>query len=142
MSSLNDGFELDDELIENKKEQPVLISGGTEVSSINASEFADTVFKDTRAGVIPELREDSSVVTAVNTIEDLGDLKKSIITSDGMNKTFALEADKLIPGFLNEDVPIEFYTSFPSKTNYKFALESIDKQIQSLKIKLLADPPK
>jgi hypothetical protein len=127
MSSLNDGFELDDELPKSNKG-----SEDTELKSISASDFSGIVFDKVVSGEVPELSDNSSVITVVNKAEDLHDLKTSIVNVNGMSKKFALEAECLIPGFINEKNPITFYTEFPSKTNYKVALEAIGAEQKSL----------
>jgi hypothetical protein len=132
MSSLNEGLELDDELPEGSESSLTLAIEDTGLKGIPASDFSKVVFDGVTAGEVPELSDTASVVTVVNGTEDLGDLKTSIINAAGMSKKFALEAERLIPGFINEERPVSFYTEFPSRTNYKLALEAIETEQKSL----------
>lgn len=132
MSSLNEGFELDDEISEKSSSLEAIDASGSELVSITPSDFSKVVFDETTPGKVPELSDDASVVTMVNKVEDLNDLKTSLINTSGMSKKFALEAEQLIPGFINDNNPISFYTEFPSKTNYKLALEAITKEQKKL----------
>jgi hypothetical protein len=127
MSSLNDGFELDDELVANKEK-----SEDKEIKSVSPSDFSDIIFNNVTPGEVPELSDDASVIAVVNKTEDLQDLKTNILNAGGMNKRFALEAECLIPGFINEASPVTFYTEFTSKTKYKVAIEAIEAEQKSL----------
>jgi hypothetical protein len=132
MSSLNEGFELDDELLEVNSSNESIITDGEELKSIQPSDFSQTVFDKVIPGKVPELSDTVAVATAVSKVEDLNDLRISITNASGMNRQFALEVEQLIPGFINDDKPISFYTEFPSKTNYKFALETIVEEQKNL----------
>ncbi len=103
--SLNAGSELDDENV--LFEQPIV------------------------PGEIPDLNEEINIVTVLEgRIDDLNYLLKDIVKNSGMSKQFALEAERILPGFGN--VPIGFYTEHPSATRYKVALEEISHGVWAL----------
>lgn len=131
MSSLNDGFELDDEELE-QTQTPRPQAAVDKAQVVEPEEFAETVFETVTPGATPELDDDVSVVTCVNASKDLDYLQNDILKADGVSKTFALEAQKLIPGFISDERPLAFFTDFPSKTNYKVALEAIDNERKSI----------
>jgi len=63
-------------------------------------------------------------------IDDLFYLADDIQKAIGMNQSFALEAEKLLPGF--GGVPIGYYTKDTTATRYKVSLEEITKGIWAL----------
>lgn len=136
MSSLNDGFELDEELKVKKEETDeslLPVAGDTTIRKLPASEFTETVFEDPIVeGEVPELNDDTSLITVVDQAKDLQYLRTDIVRANGMDKRLALEAERLMPGFVNQDRPIGFFTEFPSKTNYKAVLEAIQEETKSL----------
>jgi hypothetical protein len=70
-------------------------------------------------------------ITALeNRIADLLYLADDIQNASGMNQSFAMEAEKLLPGF--GKVPLGYYTLDTSATRYKVSLEEISKGIWAL----------
>lgn len=133
MSSLNSGFELDDEELEQPQTQTDRPQSQTEEPvETEPEDFAEVVFKSIDPGSTPELDDDVTLVACVNASKDLDYLQNDILKADGMSKTFALEAQKLIPGFISNERPLVFFTDFPSKTNYRAALEAIDNERKSI----------
>ncbi|EKD22681.1 MAG: hypothetical protein ACD_84C00012G0002 [uncultured bacterium] len=65
-----------------------------------------------------------------NAINDLAYLADSIKTASGMNQQFAMEAEKIVPGF--GGVPIGFYTKDTTATRYKVTLEEISGQMWAM----------
>lgn len=131
--SLNAGYELDKELpIDVDTPTPSVVTAEGTINGILKSDFNEVVFDEVSAGEVPEIDDDISLITVVDKTKDLNYLKTDIVRTDGMNKAFALEAEKLMPGFLDDDRPVSFYTEFPSKTNYKLALEAISAEQKSL----------
>lgn len=63
------------------------------------------------------------ITSLENRIQDLIYLHDDIYKSKGMCQSFALEAEKILPGF--GGVPIGFYSKDLSATRYKAALEEI-----------------
>ena len=115
MSGLNDGLELEDELEEQIYPR-----------------FSQILFEDPKAGEVPDIDQDTAVVTTVNGLKDLNYLHTDIVKSKGMTAGFAMEAERLIPGFLSEDRPLGFFTQYPTKTQYQASLEAIDAQSKSI----------
>lgn len=105
--SLNTGNELDDEVAE--LEDPMILS-------------------------IKELKDVSDIIQSSTSLEskldDLMYLARDIVSSGGMCQTFAMEAEKLLPGFGN--VPIGYYTKDLTATRYRVSLEEIHKGIWAL----------
>lgn len=104
--SLNSGFELDDEL-------------GEDDSSNDIDDLADL------------RHEDNYDVSLEHRVNDLLYLLKDIEQSRGMKRSFAMEAEKLLPGF-GGGVPAGYYTEAVSATRYKVAVEEISKGIWAL----------
>lgn len=115
MAGLNDDFFLADNSME-----PAAPS-----ATVNA-------FKDTTSeGEEPELREDLDLIAVPATedifikLRDLDLLRQRISEDGGMSKSIALEAHAIMPDFLHDDRPAEFFTKMPSKTLLSAALEDI-----------------
>ncbi len=87
----------------------------------------EDIFDTTEPGVAPQLREDVDIIGVIETqLQDLDYLRNDITQTNGMSQAFALEAQRLIPGF-GQDTPLKFYTDFPSATRLKPALEEISR---------------
>lgn len=91
-------------------------------------------FKDSRAdGEEPELRDDIDLIAVPATedlfirLRDLELLRDSIRDNGGMSATIAMEAQAIMPDFINEERPIQFFTKMPSRTMLSAALEDIGK---------------
>lgn len=109
--SLNAGAELDGE------------------PALNNEDIFETPFV---VGEVPELRKDIDMVVAIESqLTDLAYLLKDVSQSKGMNKSLALEAEKLMPGFGN-GVPVGYYTDGLSATRYQASLEELSKGIWAL----------
>lgn len=126
MSGLNDNFLLADDSLEPKAAPAVTVDA----------------FKDAEGE--PELRDDLDLI-AVGTealealevqLRDLQLLQASIAEHQGMNQSIALEADALMPGFLNDDRPVAFFTKHPSKTMLAVANEEIGDQKKGILAKI------
>lgn len=120
MSGLNDQFIMPDDSLE-----PTPAEAGQQVV-VHA-------FKDEGVDGEPQLRDDIDLIsTACESLEvqlrDLELLKQSIVGQKGMNQSIALEAESLMPGFINEDRPIGFFTKHPSKTLLNAALEEVEEK--------------
>jgi hypothetical protein len=127
MAGLNDDFFLADDSMEPK----------APTATVQA-------FKDsTTAGEEPELRDDLDLIAVPATEEifirlrDLDLLRSRIHEDGGMSKSIALEAHAIMPDFLHDDRPAEFFTKMPSKTLLAAALEDIGLEQQSNVQKLL-----
>ncbi len=70
-------------------------------------------------------------------LRDLDLLAESIRAQGGMSQSVALEAEALMPGFLSEDRPVEYFTKHPSRTLLSVALEEIDENKKSALEKVL-----
>lgn len=101
---LNDGSELEDEIVFNFPSYPSDVPDVTET-----------------------MQEVASLESRLN---DLLYLASDIEQAQGMNQAFALEAEKLLPGF--GGVPIGYYTQEPSATRLKVSLEGLSAGIWAL----------
>lgn len=109
MNGLNSGMELDDEVL----------------------------FEDPVPGQVPDLIPEIKIIgEATDKIQDLNYLKHDIQNTQGMSKSFALEAEKLMPGFLNEDRLIGYFTQIPTKTLYAATLEDIEQNKKNLLVQV------
>lgn len=76
-------------------------------------------------GEVPEIRDDIAVVAqTVSALEDLQYLYEDVRKEGGMSRTFAMEAQRLIPDFDGKR-SLNFYTEVPTATRYKASLEGI-----------------
>jgi len=66
-----------------------------------------------------------------NTTTDLIEVYNGLIQANGVSKEDISLVDSISPGFINDKNPIGFYTEERSKTQYKKALESLDKEIDA-----------
>lgn len=108
--SLNAGAELDDELA-------------------NAGPPHEELFGDFTAGEVPDLKKDVVLIQALEAqLQDLTYLRDDLVRARGMNQSFALEAQRLLPGF-DGDAPLGFYTAETSATRYHVSLEEVSRGI-------------
>lgn len=124
--SLNAGAELEDELE-------------------NAGPAHDQLFQEVTPGEVPELREDLQVLAVVEDLredfqgiaaleaqlQDLTYLREDLLRTQGMTRAFALEGQRLLPGF-GHGAPAGYYSVDPSATRYKVSLEEVSKGIWAL----------
>ena len=99
MTGLNDNFLLADDSME-----------PNEASVTTVKAFKDTPTEDG----IPELRDDIDLIAATEglyiQLRDLDLLQQCIKTQGGMCQSIALEAQALLPEFINDERPIGFFT--------------------------------
>ena len=127
MAGLNDDFFMADDSMEPKAPTAVV-----------------DAFKDTTSdGEEPELRDDLDLIAVPATedlfirLRDLDLLRTRIHNDGGMSKSIALEAHAIMPTFLHDDRPAEFFTAMPSRTMLAVALEDIGSEKNSNVKKLL-----
>jgi len=58
--------------------------------------------------------------------DDIDYLRADIFDAQGMNRDLALSCEALLPGFLNEQRPVGFFTQLPTKTQYTVSLEFLN----------------
>lgn len=63
-------------------------------------------------------------------LNDLNYLREDMIKTHGMSQAFAMEAERILPGFGN--VPVAYYSKEPSATRYRVSLEELDKGMWGL----------
>ena len=101
------------------------VSGG-----LNAGAELDEedLFEEPVAGEVPELREDLTIYVALEAqLQDLAYLQHDIQEAHGMCKSFAMEAERIVPGLTG--VPLGFFTEAPTATRLKVSLESLSKTV-------------
>lgn len=111
--SLNAGSELEDELQQHVEPSHELLFGNF------------------TPGQVPELRQDIELVALEGALQDLAYLKEDMLRTGGMQQSFAMEAQRLLPRF-DGGVPLGYYTKEPSATRYKVALEEIHRGFWAL----------
>ena len=72
--------------------------------------------------------QENEILALEAQIDKLLVLADNIKKADGMTKSFALEAETMIPGF-NDGKPSAYYTVLPSFFEYKVSMEAISKTI-------------
>lgn len=72
-----------------------------------------------------DLADVAHLATMESYIEDLKFLLEDIKSAAGMNRQFAMEAQRLLPDF-NNKLPIKAYTEMTTATGYRAALEEIE----------------
>lgn len=121
MSGLNDNFLLADDSMEPK-----------ELPAVTLDVFKSNPEDET----VPELRDDVDLIAATEdyaiALRDLSLLEDSIREQGGMTRQLALEAHAIMPEFLHDDRPVEYFTKMPSKTLLSAALEDIGGEKKSL----------
>lgn len=147
MAGLNDAWLADDSL-EPKQALPI------------------EVFKERAPGVLPEISDHATLI-AVETpvdpeaesedgiVEKTGEIASvaieeyqvamrdlqlftdSITNAGGMTLAIAQESIAIMPGFVNEDRPLAFFTKHPSKTQLSAALEAVDESRKGFLAKMI-----
>lgn len=111
MLSLNEGVELDNELIDANEE------AGKELDQL--------LFVNITPGEVPELNPATDVDALITKLRALDYTQNNLETIGGINQNFVMESQHLVPGLVNETVSLGFYSQDITKTRYKFALEAI-----------------
>ena len=126
MTGLNDNFLIADDSMEPKETPAVVVHA-----------FKDTPGEDG----LPELRDDIDLIAAATEdlsvqLRDLDLLYQNIQTQGSMCQSIALEAQAIIPDFINDERPIGFFTKNPSRTLLSAALEEIEEEKKSTLVKI------
>ncbi|MNU19704.1 hypothetical protein D3C71_79370 [compost metagenome] len=91
----------------------------------------EQLFTDPQPGEVPELAADIELlVTLEGHFQDLAYLQEDIARTHGMSQSFALEAERILPGSMG--VPVGYFTKDPSATRLKVSMESLSKGIWAL----------
>lgn len=121
---------LEAEVIPKEDRQPeVSLNAGAELEEKHAQAAAthEELFGDFTPGEIPELKKEVVLIEALEAqLQDLSYLREDLLRSRGMSQSFALEAQRLLPGF-DGAAPVGFYTVEPSATRYQVALEELSR---------------
>jgi hypothetical protein len=95
-------------------------------------ELAPQIVETVGTGVAPDHLEDLDTLAALEArIDDLVHLRESLLQTKGMSQHFALEAQRILPDF-DGARPLGFYTTTPSATRYRVALEELSNGIWAL----------
>lgn len=98
--------------------------GGGSLNAGAELDHEDSLGEEAPVCEAPDTQEVVNELVALeNCLQDLGYLKSSIHQAGGMNQEFALEAQKLVPGF--DSVPVGYYSAHTSLTRYKVTLEAL-----------------
>lgn len=122
MAGLNDNYFLADDSME---------------KPVNPAVTLD-VFKENQEGEeAPELREDVDLIAAATeslaiSLRSLELFKERVVGEQGMSQSIALESIDVVPTLITEELPVGFYTKYPSKTLFREALEAAGDEEQSI----------
>lgn len=127
MTGLNDNFLLADDAMEPKDAPAVVINAFKEQTNEDGE---------------PELRDDIDLIAAatedlVVQMRDLNLLQQNIKEQGGMCQSIALEAHALLPGFISDERPVEFFTKHPSRTQLSAALEDINSGKKNIVLRMI-----
>lgn len=124
------------------------------------------VFKERAPGVLPEISDhatliavetpiDPEAVSEDGVVEKTGEIASvaieeyqaamrdlqlftdSITNAGGMTLAIAQESITIMPGFVNEDRPLAFFTKHPSKTQLNAALEAVEENRKGFLTKMI-----
>ncbi len=113
-----------------EEEIPVGLHGE---GSLNAGVELDheDLFVDPTPGEVPELAVDVELlVTLEAQLDDLAYLRQDMERTHGMTQSFAMEAERILPGSLG--VPVGYFTKDPSATRYAISLEALSKGVWAI----------
>lgn len=106
----------------------------SQTQSLNAGSELDDDLKldlpEELPGVPDEQKDDESLLALESSIQELIDLSDDIQGTGGMSQSFALEAERILPGILS--CPTNYFSKAPSQTQYRLATEEIHKGIWAL----------
>lgn len=147
MAGLNDTWLADDSL-EAKQALPVEVfkerAPGTlpeisEYATIIAVEPPVDAEAESEDGIVEKTGEIASVAIEEYQVamRDLQLFTDSITNAGGMSLSIAQESISLMPGFVNEDRPLGFFTKHPSKTQLSAALEAVEENRKGILAKMV-----
>lgn len=59
-------------------------------------------------------------------ISDIESIRASVRSEGGVSQSLALECERLMPGFLNDDYPVKAFSKIPTRTNLSYTVEAFD----------------
>lgn len=98
--------------------------------NLNAGSELDHEVTDAPATGVELAEDDELLVAMESSLVDLIGLAVEIRTTGGMSKSFAMEAQRIMPNTLS--VPVNYFSESPSATRLHVSLEEIDKGIWAL----------
>ena len=110
------------------------LNSGNELDNELPTDTAQLVAEVDELDVSAEMQ---TIATLESRLDDLTYLAEDIRKSHGMSQSFAMEAQRLLPGF-NANAPLGFYTKAPTATQLKVSLEEISNGIKALMVALAA----
>jgi hypothetical protein len=119
--------------IDTNEEEVVPVGLGGEGFSLNAGVELDheEIFVDPTPGEVPELAADVELLVSLESrLHDLDYLRQDIERTHGMTQSFAMEAERLLPGVTG--VPLGYFTKTPTATRYQLSLEGLSKGLWAL----------
>jgi hypothetical protein len=116
--SLNAGWELDDEL----PAAPTEAESDPELQ-LDLEELREELSGRFDPPATTRHEDEKELLGLEARIEDLYYLASDLRQAGGMCQNFALEAERIIPGF--SDVPIGYYTASPTATRFKVSMEKL-----------------
>lgn len=118
MGSLNEGVELDNEILDTNKE---------------AGKALDKeLFEEVVPGETPEISTELDILGMVTKRRDLDYAQINLETIGGINQEMAMEMHPLVPSLISDERPLGFYSKGVTKTQYSFAMEAIALEKESI----------
>lgn len=112
--SLNEGVELDNEILDSDREAGKVLD--------------QQLFEEVVPGETPELAPELDILGMVSKIRDLDYAQINLQNIGGISQEIALEHFWLVPGLINDDCPVGFYSKDVTKTRFNYALEAIESE--------------
>lgn len=119
--------------IDTNEEEEIPVGLHGEGASLNAGVELDheEIFVDPTPGEVPELAVDVEILVSLEArLDDLAYLRADLERAHGMTQSFAMEAERILPGSMG--VPVGYFTKAPSATRYAIATESLSKGVWAL----------
>lgn len=119
--------------IDTNEEEEIPVGLYGEGSSLNAGVELEheEIFVDPTPGEVPELAVDVEILVSLEArLDDLAYLRQDMERAHGMTQSFAMEAERILPGSMG--VPVGYFTKTPTATRYTVATESLSKGVWAL----------
>jgi hypothetical protein len=83
-------------------------------------------FSEDKAKEIAEGGPQLALESFWNLLSDIESVRASVRSEGGVSQSMALECERLMPGFLTDDYPIQTFSKIATRTNYTYTAEAFD----------------
>lgn len=101
------------------------LNAGQDLSELGVEVDMDSSFLDSDI-----IKNEADSLALEDRVNDMLNLIRVLTKEKAMSKTLALEAERLVPGFIKTS--IDYYTDAPSKTLYSVSLEDLSNSMKGL----------